>query len=324
MPRSEPGWDARRKTGRSCPSGTAAAGGAGRCWHLGTVRCWSSGSDLCHTWQWALPPRPCLAQLCCVLKFESDAIFDCCFTSVGEAGMAFGFYTDGLYSAAQLKGALDKGVMQRRLRWAFGAEHPTAHSLFHPDGSTQLDRGRMEKETAAHISPGKPAGTEQHFIAAASLARAPRGARAQGWAWPQPGAGTGGWRELGPGQGTDPPHCPWPSCHPCAQHHPAPGRAVGKRSCPPTALGYGLPHCERPACPRAAGCQEGLLQLRPQPLRTRLCLRDPNLRWFGNVNEGCDGLRGSSCAAELRARAAQARGAGGWNLPGRLPRGWAG
>ena len=120
--------------------------------------------------------------------------------------MAFALYTDGLYSAAQLKAALDEGVMRRRLRWAFGAEHPTAHSLFHPDGSTQLDRRRMEKETAAHVSPGKPAGTEQHFIAAASPARAPRGAQAQGWARPQPGAG--GWCRGTAGAGARAGHRP--------------------------------------------------------------------------------------------------------------------
>ena len=81
---SEVGQDPCRKTGRLCPPGMAAAGGLadGGTWGP----CWSSGSDLRHTWQRALPPRPCLAQLCCVLKFESDAIFDCCFTSVGRQG----------------------------------------------------------------------------------------------------------------------------------------------------------------------------------------------------------------------------------------------
>lgn len=37
-------------------------------------------SDLWHSWQRAPPPpRPCLALLCCVLKFERDAMFACCF-----------------------------------------------------------------------------------------------------------------------------------------------------------------------------------------------------------------------------------------------------
>lgn len=84
--------------------------------------------------------------------------------------MAFGLGSDGLCSAAQLKATLDEGVTRRRLTWAFGAGHPTAHSQFHLDRSTRLDRGRMEEETAAPVYPGQPAGTEQHLITAASPA----------------------------------------------------------------------------------------------------------------------------------------------------------
>lgn len=88
-----------------------------------------------------------------------------------------------------------------------------------------------------------------------------------------------------------------------------------------------VPGGSAPAAGRiCSGCQEGLLQLRPRLQRVHFCLCNLTLRWFGNVNDGCNGLRGSSRAAELRARAApwRARGAGGWNLPRQLPQGWAG
>lgn len=92
-------------------------------WHLGTTLRWRCGSDLCHSWQWVPPPRPCLALLCL-----SDAIFDCCFTSAGG--------TDGFCSAARLKATLDEGVTRRRLHWAFGAEHPPFPFPFPLDSST--------------------------------------------------------------------------------------------------------------------------------------------------------------------------------------------
>lgn len=132
------------------------------------------------------------------------------------------------------------------------------------------------------------------------------------------------------GQGRAPTPCAGQGLH--ATHAltivPVPGGAVGTCSRPPTALGYVVPCCVQPTCLRAAGCQEGLLQLHPWLLRTRLCLCNLNLRWFGNTNDGCDGLRGSSRAAELgglRACAAlqRVRGAGGWNLLGQLPWGQA-
>lgn len=108
MPRAELGWDECVKTGRSCPSAMAAAGRAGRWWHLGTALCCSSGSDLCHTWQRAPPPRPCLAQFCCVLKFESDAMFDL-FYERWEAGMAFGLGSDGLVLCGSAQSRLGGG-----------------------------------------------------------------------------------------------------------------------------------------------------------------------------------------------------------------------
>lgn len=98
------------------------------------------------------------------------------------------------------------------------------------------------------------------------------------------GAGHGfsqGQQELGPGH--QPPKLAGAFMPPTCS--PLPGRAVGKRSCPPTVLGSALPCCR-------GGCPCNL-----------------NLRRFGNVNDGCHGLRGSS-------RARGARGTALWRVKG--------
>lgn len=194
----------------------------------------------------------------------------------------------------------------------------------------------MEEETSRQVSPGKPAGTEQHFIPAANPARAPRACRHRAGHGFGQGLAQGNGRSWGQGRaltlraarGLCATHAltiAWHQ-HPAEPWANAPACSRRSGTCCPATL--------QPACRRAAGCREDLLRLpggsapaaSPVAEDALLPVQSETPRWFGNVNDGCNGLRGSSRAAELGARAAlrRARGAGGWNLPRQLPQGWAG
>lgn len=112
------------------------------------------------------------------------------------------------------------------------------------------------------------------------------------------------------GQGINPQSWPGPSCHPHAHRRPAELWANVPAH----------PRCAGPCCPAAGGAAPPggrLLQLCPQLLGTHLHLCNLNLRQFGNVNDGCHGLRGSSRARGAQGTLWRVKGVGGLE-PGRV------
>lgn len=110
--------------------------------------------------------------------------------------------SDGSCSAARLKAALDEGVTTRRLRWAFGAEHPNAHSQFHLDGSTHTTGRR--KEGGGDRSARLPWQTSRYRAAFHRCSQpCPSSAGLQGWgqARLQPGTAGAGARASTPKAG---------------------------------------------------------------------------------------------------------------------------
>lgn len=121
----------------------------------------------------------------------------------------------------------------------------------------------MEEETSRQVSPGKPAGTEQHFIPAANPAQAPRACRHRAGHGFGQGLAQGNGRSWGQGRaltlraarGLCATHAltiAWHQ-HPAEPWANAPACSRRSGTCCPATL--------QPACRRAAGCREDLLRL---------------------------------------------------------------